>query len=212
MKRVIFLHGVGSSGAAMEPLAKAIGLAVPSHCPDGPQAFGHGQGRQWFSIEGVTEENRPARVAAALPAFNEIVRQFGETGDSLLIGFSQGAIMALHAVAAGLPAAGVFALSGRLAGPVSPRDDWPPITLLHGSIDPMMPAAMARATEAWLRQAGASPHLAIFEGLGHSVDGRMVEAVRSGAAVRIRPAECRHSPAGRRHPGETIRRRTGDGS
>ena len=181
MKRVIFLHGVGSSGAAMAPLASAVGLAVPSHCPDGPEDFNHGQGRQWFSIAGVTEANRPARVAAALPAFTEVVSQFGDTKDSLLIGFSQGAIMALHAAAAGLPVAGVFALSGRLAGPVAHRTDWPSITLLHGSDDPMMPPAVARATEGWLKDAGASPHLIIFEGLGHSIDARVVEAIRAAA-------------------------------
>ena len=181
MKRVIFLHGVGSSGAAMAPLAEAVALAVPAHCPDGPQAFPHGQGRQWFSIDGVTEANRPARVAAALPAFTEIVSQYGDTSDSLLIGFSQGAIMALHAVAAGLPVAGVFALSGRLAGPVAPRSDWPAITLLHGSADPMMPPAVAQATEAWLRDAGAAPQLTIFDGLGHSVDARVVAAIRAAA-------------------------------
>ncbi len=184
MKRIILLHGVGSSGAAMAPLAQALGLGFQVHCPDGPEDFNHGQGRQWFSIAGVTEANRPARVAAALPGFEEIVSQFGDTKDSLLIGFSQGAIMALHAVAEGLPAAGVFALSGRLAGPVARRSVWPPITLLHGSADPMMPPAVARATEGWLKDAGALPQLTIFEGLGHSIDGRMVDAIRAGVDVR----------------------------
>lgn len=181
MKRVIYLHGVGSSGAAMAPLADAAGLGVPAHCPDGSQPFG--TGRQWFSIAGVTEDNRPARVAAALPAFTEIVSQFGDTRDSLLVGFSQGAIMSLHAVAAGLPVAGVIALSGRLAGPVSPRADWPAITLLHGSADPMMPPAVAHATEGWLKDAGAAPSLTIFEGLGHSVDARTVAAIRAAVAA-----------------------------
>ena len=181
MKRVIYLHGVGSSGAAMAPLADAAALGVPAHCPDGPQPFG--AGRQWFSIAGVTEDNRPARVAAALPAFTEIVSQFGDTRDSLLVGFSQGAIMSLHAVAAGLPVAGVIALSGRLAGPVSPRADWPAITLLHGSADPMMPPAVAHATEGWLKDAGAAPSLTIFEGLGHSVDQRTVAAIRAAVAA-----------------------------
>lgn len=181
MKRVICLHGVGSSGAAMAPLAEALALAVPAHCPDGPQPFG--AGRQWFSIDGVTEANRPARVAAALPAFTEIVSRFGDPRESLLVGFSQGAIMSLHAVAAGLPVAGVIALSGRLAGPVPPRADWPPITLLHGSADPMMPPSVARATEGWLKEAGAAPGLTIFEGLGHSVDARMVAAARAAAAA-----------------------------
>ena len=182
MKRVIFLHGVGGTGASMHPLADALGLRVPAHYPDGPEPFDMGMGRQWFSVKGVTEANRPARIAAALPAFTRTVETFGDPRDSLLIGFSQGAIMALHAVAAGLPVAGVFALSGRLAAPVAARTDWPPITLLHGSEDPVMPPAVARATATWLKDAGALPTLTVFDGLGHSIDDRTLAAIRSGLA------------------------------
>lgn len=186
MKRVIFLHGVGGTGASMQPIADALGLTVPAHCPDGPERFDMGPGRQWFSVRGVTEENRPARVEAAMPAFIRTVEAFGDPHDSLLIGFSQGSIMALHAVAAGLPVARVFALSGRLAGPIAARTDWPPITLLHGSADPVMPLAVAKATETWLKEAGAKPGLQIFHGLGHSIDERTLEAIRGGlGGVRV---------------------------
>ena len=65
MKRVIFLHGVGGTGASMQPPADALGLTVPAHCLDGTEPFDMGPGRQWFSVKGVTEANRPARVAAA---------------------------------------------------------------------------------------------------------------------------------------------------
>jgi phospholipase/carboxylesterase len=177
-RRVIFLHGVGSNGAAMGPLADALGLALPVACPDGLHAFDMGAGRQWFSVKGVTEANRPDRIAAALPDFVELIEKFGNPRDTLLVGFSQGAIMALHAVASGLPAVGVIALSGRLAGPVSPRSDWPPITMLHGNEDPIMPPAIARDTAAWLQAAGANPRLRIFDGLGHTIDGRMLAAIR----------------------------------
>lgn len=180
MKRVIFLHGVGGTGASMQALADALSLTVPAHCPDGPEPFDMGPGRQWFSVKGVTEANRPARIAAALPAFTRTVESFGDPRDSLLIGFSQGTIMALHAVAAGLPVTGVFALSGRLAEPVAARTDWPPITLLHGDADPVMPVAMARATETWLKAAGANPTLTVFGGLGHSVDRRTMAAIEAG--------------------------------
>jgi phospholipase/carboxylesterase len=179
MKRVIFLHGVGSTGAGMQPLADALALGVPAHCPDGPEPFDMGPGRQWFSVKGVTEDNRPARVAAALPAVTRMIEGFGDPRDSLLIGFSQGAIIALHAVAASLPAAGVFALSGRLAGPIAPRPDWPTITLLHGNADHVMPPAMARATETWLKAAGAKPELLMFNALGHSIDDRTLAAMRN---------------------------------
>ncbi len=180
MKRVIFLHGVGSTGAAMRLLADALTLGVPVHCPDGSEPFDMGPGRQWFSVKGVTEDNRPARVAVAMASVSRTIEGFGDPRDSLLIGFSQGSIMALHLVAAGLPAAGVFALSGRLAGPIAARPDWPPITLLHGSVDPVMPPAIARATETWLKAAGAKPELQIFNGLGHNIDDRTLSAIRRG--------------------------------
>lgn len=164
-RQVIFLHGVGGTGAAMRPLAEALALPRPAAFPDGPHPFDMGPGRQWFSVKGVTEANRPGRVAEVLPAFARLIERLGDPRDSLLIGFSQGAIMALHAVAAGLPVAGVIALSGRLAGPVGPRSDWPPVPLLHGADDPVMPVTTARATEAWLHDAGADPRLTVFDGL-----------------------------------------------
>lgn len=180
MKRVIFLHGVGGSGASMRPLADQLNLGVEGHFPDGPQPFDMGPGRQWFSIRGVTEENRPARVAEALPTFSAIIEGYGDPRESLLIGFSQGAIMSLHAVAAGLPVAGVVALSGRLAGPVAARADWPPhIMLLHGDADQVMPPETAHGTESWLKDAGAKPELQLFEGLGHGIDHRALAAIRA---------------------------------
>ncbi len=176
-RRIVFLHGVGSSGVAMRPLAEALAVSQRATFPDGPHPFDMGAGRQWFSVKGVTEENRPGRIAEALPAFVDLIESLGDPRDCVLIGFSQGAIMALHAVAAGLPVTGVIALSGRLAGPVGPRGDWPHITLLHGTDDPVMPIAVARATEAWLRNAGAAPWLSVFDGLGHAIDARVLEAV-----------------------------------
>jgi phospholipase/carboxylesterase len=177
MSRIIFLHGVGSSGAAMRPLAEALGVTATAHFPDGSDPFDMGPGRQWFSVRGISEENRPARIAVAMPGFRGMIESFGDPKDSVLIGFSQGAIMALHAVADGLPVKAVFALSGRVAGPVPTRTNWPPITLLHGKADPVIPSQMAKATEAWLCAAGATPSLQIFDGLAHGVDNRVISGL-----------------------------------
>ena len=182
MTRIVFLHGVGSSGAAMRPLASALGLTCDAHFPDGPQPFDMGPGRQWFSVKEITEENRPPRIVAALPAIRAVIESFGDLGDTVLVGFSQGAIMALHAVADGLPVRAVFALFGRLAGPVSAKTGWPPITLLHGAADPVIPAQMAVDTRDWLRDAGASPEVRLYDGLGHSVDERVLSVLRDKLA------------------------------
>lgn len=187
-QRVILLHGMGSGGAALRPIAEALGLPQPVACPDGPDPFDMGPGRQWFSVRGVTEENRAGRIAEAMPAFIDLVEGLGDPRHSVLIGFSQGAIMALHAVAAGLPVMGVVAMSGRLAGQVAPRRDWPPITLLHGTDDAVMPLAVAHATRGWLTDAWAVPSLTVFDGLGRTIDGRVLGAVRNALSVMDRAA------------------------
>ena len=181
MSRVIFLHGVGSSGAAMQPLAAALNLGDNAHCPDGTEPFDMGQGRQWFSVKGISEDARPARIAAAMPGFRAVIEGLGDPRDSVLVGFSQGAIMALHAVADGLPVRAVVALSGRAAGPLPARVDWPPITLIHGAADGMIPAAMAKATLGWLQAAGAQPDLHLIDGLDHGIDQRVL--AKAGQAL-----------------------------
>lgn len=50
-----------------------------------------------------------------MPGFIDLIEGLGAPRQSVLIGISQGAIMSLHAVVAGLPVAGVIELSCRLA-------------------------------------------------------------------------------------------------
>ncbi len=117
-------------------------------------------------------------MGEALPGFQSVIEGFGDPRGTLLVGFSQGAIMSLHAVATGLSVAGVIALSGRLAGPVAARTEWPPVTLLHGTADTVMPPEFAMSTHGWLREAGAEPELQLFDGLEHGIDERVIAAIR----------------------------------
>ena len=63
---MILLHGVGSEGAAMAPLARVLRHAFPQAAlwlPDGFEAFDMGPGgRQWFSVRGIDEANRGERL------------------------------------------------------------------------------------------------------------------------------------------------------
>ena len=99
---VLLFHGVGSSARDLMPLGEAMAPHLPAAAIVSLQApEAAGPGRQWFSIQGVTETDRPARVAAAMPGFRQAVGQWqaacaiGSAGTTL-IGFSQGAIMGLE--------------------------------------------------------------------------------------------------------------------
>lgn len=181
---VILLHGVGSSGADIGGLAPALAPALPNTrfvSPDGPGRFN--AGHQWFCIDGVTTENRPARVAAARPAFDAILADIiGREGFATrldrvaLVGFSQGSIMALDVIASGRwPFAGVVAFSGRLASP-EPLEPLKgsKLLLVHGTEDRMMPVAEVANAETKLSSYGVATRSFIQPGLGHSVSAEGV--------------------------------------
>jgi phospholipase/carboxylesterase len=178
---VILLHGVGSSGADLAPLGNTWRDTLPGVdfvTPDAPFSFGHGPGRQWFSIDGVTEANRPERVAAARAAFDKalssIIAAHG-LSDRLdrvaLVGFSQGSIMALDALASGRwPVAAIVAFSGRLASPrpLTPSPGTRAL-LIHGDADAVMPVAESTRAAATLREMGTDTGLHVLSGVGHGI-------------------------------------------
>ena len=183
---LLMFHGVGSSAQDLRPLAQALAARQPDTfvvSVNSPQRSEWGSGWQWFSVQGITEENRPARVAAAMPGFVETVRRWQhETGvdaqRTALLGFSQGAIMALESTQAGAPlAAQVFAIAGRFAQ--APRAATPATTihLFHGDRDQVMPLRASVEAEAQLRALGTPATLDTFAGLGHGLDARVVDSV-----------------------------------
>src|SRR6218665_3813406 len=165
---VILLHGVGSNGADLAPLGQAWSAALPGAVfasPNAPERSSFGSGYQWFSVAGVTEENRPGRIRDARAAFDAeiggIIEKQGFAGKLdrvVLVGFSQGTIMALDAVASGRwPVAGVVGFSGRLAAPEPlPPSVKPPVLLIHGAADPVIAAAETTKAAAVLQAHGLS--------------------------------------------------------
>ena len=179
---VIFLHGVGSRGSDFEALGRQWSQElsdVSFAFPDAPFAFDQGgPGRQWFSVRGVTPANRQQRVVEARSSFDtligEIVAEKGPAGHLdrvALVGFSQGAIMALDVLASGRwPAAVVVAFSGRLASPepLAPHPGSRAL-LVHGSADSVMPVAEALAAQAKFEEAGVSVERHILADVGHTI-------------------------------------------
>jgi predicted esterase len=120
----LLFHGVGATPDDLVPIGEFLARAFPnSTVASVPAPFpsDFGSGLQWFSVNGVTEANRPARIEQAMPRFvqtvRELQRRFGVKPEAtVLAGFSQGAIMALESARLGHALAGrVVSLSGRFA-------------------------------------------------------------------------------------------------
>ena len=180
---VVLLHGLGADGADLIDLAPHWAAALPDAAfvaPDAPEPCDLAPfGRQWFSLQDRT----PARVEAGLRAVRPVLDAFLErelTRHALppealaLVGFSQGCMLALFAglrMARG-PAA-ILGYSGALVAPESLATEAlarPPVLLVHGEADEVVPAARSRAAESALRAAGLPVQALYRPGLGHGID------------------------------------------
>ena len=182
---VVFLHGYGADGADLLGLSDVLAPHLPDvafMAPDAPErCVGGGFGFQWFPIpwlDGSPQALADAGLDAASADLNGFLdarlADEGLTPDRLvLIGFSQGAMMALH-VALRRPQvmAGVVAISGRLLRPERLEAECaarPPVLLMHGDQDPVVPFSdMAKAGEA-LVAAGVPTFGHVMQGTGHGI-------------------------------------------
>jgi phospholipase/carboxylesterase len=182
---VVFLHGYGADGADLLGLADVLGPHLPGVAfvaPDAPEpCVGGGFGCQWFPIPWIDGSAQAAADAgldasvADLDAFLDArLAEEGLTADRLvLVGFSQGAMMSLH-VAPRRPeaVAGVVAISGRLLRPdrlEAEAQVKPPVLLMHGDQDPVVPFGdMAKAGDA-LVAAGVQTYGHVMRGAGHGI-------------------------------------------
>jgi phospholipase/carboxylesterase len=106
---IILFHGIGASGAQMMPLASAWKTSLRTArfvTPDAPFGKAVGRSRLWFQVDG--NQLRPDRLAEIRDAFDRMIDQiinreeYSEALDRVaFVGVSQGAIVALDAVAAG---------------------------------------------------------------------------------------------------------------
>jgi phospholipase/carboxylesterase len=178
---VIELHGVGSSGSDLAPLANAWKGNLPGAVfvsPNAPFSSSFGAGYQWFSVAAVTEDNRSGRIQDARPSFDATISAiieengFADRLDRVaLVGFSQGTIMALDAVASGRwPVGAVVGFSGRLASPLPLQPAMEtPILLVHGSADPVIPSTESSKAAAALQALGVNVETLILPGLPHTI-------------------------------------------
>jgi phospholipase/carboxylesterase len=191
---VVFLHGYGANGddlialghqwRALMPEAAFVAPHAPERCPAAPM------GRQWFALSNAApddprgEADRWRGAGAARPGIDafldaELARLGLDDSRLALVGFSQGAMMALHV---GLrrpraPAA-IASYSGLLVGPQrlgeadarGARGERPPILLVHGDQDPLIPVDAMFAAMNDLAKAEIPCQWHLSFGVGHGID------------------------------------------
>jgi phospholipase/carboxylesterase len=202
---VVLCHGIGADGHDLIDLAPWWAVALPHAAfvaPDAPERYDAAPtGRQWFAYWDRTPAQLLAGADAAavlLGAFldAELARLGLRDEACALVGFSQGAMMALHVgLHRPVPPRAILAYSGVLLAPerlpkTPPR---PPVLLVHGEADEVVPASHSRAAEQALLAAGFAVESLFCPRLGHGIDDAGLSAgalfLQRGFAVPLDPAE-----------------------
>jgi phospholipase/carboxylesterase len=175
---IICLHGIGASGAQMRSIADSWRRHLPDArfvTPDAPLRNSYG-GHQWFKVDGM--ELDPVRIQEARDAFDrtigDVIRRKGfdgKTGSIAFVGVSQGAIVALDAVASGRWKIGALVAFSGLLPPttISRSGNQTPMLLIHGADDRTIPSMASTVAAGQLNAAGFQVEIDIEPKVGHTI-------------------------------------------
>lgn len=183
----ILLHGCGGAPEDMVGTAELFRRAFPDAVlllPEGFEPFSAGiaWGREWYPEPAATssEYDSAARlgeaVARAVALVRKAQRDYGLLPtDTALVGFSQGATLALEAAVASDGLAGrVIAFAGRFHALPARAPQLSTLHFLHGDADEVVPVAHAQAALAHFEQLHGDATLDIASGLGHQLHPALV--------------------------------------
>lgn len=181
---VVLLHGYGSDGRDLIALGQFWRDSFPDTvfvAPNAPQVCGGNPfGFEWFPLDLERDRNlsRLVGAEAAQPVIEAFLTDlWAQTGlgpsDTILAGFSQGAMMALYT---GLrlkdELKGIVAFSGLIVSPEKLGAELaskPPLLLIHGDLDDVVPVTGSEAALPVLLDLGLTANLHISQGAGHTI-------------------------------------------
>jgi phospholipase/carboxylesterase len=177
---VLLCHGYGSDGNDLIGLAPHWQKILPGAAfvaPNAPERV-PGAGYQWFALSRIDPQETSRGTQAAAPKLNAFIdaelARLNLTGDKLaLVGFSQGTMMSLHVGLRRDPApAAIVGFSGMLATPETllPLQNAPPVLLIHGDADQVIPPQALFMSANALAAAGVPVQWHLSKGLGHGID------------------------------------------
>jgi len=181
---VMFLHGYGANGQDLinignewqDQLPQTVFVSADAPEPCAMNPFG---GFQWFDLTMRDPTEYWRGVNKAAPYLNEFIdeqlKTYNLSDDALaLVGFSQGTMMALHVgLRRKVAPAAIVGYSGKLAGPEHLAKEImvkPPVLLVHGDADEVIPVAALSEAETALLDVGVKVRSHISRGVGHGID------------------------------------------
>jgi len=184
---VVLFHGVGADGQDLISLAPPLAERLPHAAfvaPDAPDPCDMAPfGRQWFSLLDRRTDVLLAGVRAVAPTIDAFLddelAEHGLTDADLgVISFSQGTMTALHVMLRRpRPPAALVCFSGALLAPeLLPKEirSRPPVYLVHGELDQVVPCQAMPAAVAALQAADVPVRWSVCHGLGHGIDPAML--------------------------------------
>jgi phospholipase/carboxylesterase len=183
---VVLCHGYGADGndllglaphwQRLLPTAAFVAPNAPERCAGGPSGY------QWFPISRLDPQEMAKGVQSAAPRLDafleaELARLELPAERMALVGFSQGTMMSLNVgLSRAKKPAAIVGYSGTLTGDVENLGpDTPPILLVHGDQDPMIPPQALFQSASALGRAGAAVQWHLSPGIGHSIDEQGLE-------------------------------------
>jgi phospholipase/carboxylesterase len=201
---VVLCHGYGSDGNDLIGLAPHLRNALPGAAfvsPNAPERVS-GAGYQWFPLSRIDPKETLHGTQTAAPKLNAFIdaelARLNLTGDRLaLIGFSQGTMLSLYVGLRRNPApAAIVGFSGMLVGgeSLTRSDKSPPVLLLHGDMDQVIPPQALFMSANGLGAAGVPVQWHMSKGLAHGIDptglalaGQFLADAFAGREVRTGP-------------------------
>ncbi|HHY48593.1 MAG TPA: phospholipase [Alphaproteobacteria bacterium] len=196
---VLLLHGYGADGADLIGLAGPLGDVLPNAlfaAPNAPRRCAQNPfGFEWFPIDfndmmGSVQAGLPTARPAVLAHLEDAWARTGlGPAATFLIGFSQGAMLALHVgLSLPEPVLGIVSFSGALVPPpgfgtaLAAR---PPVCLVHGDLDDVVDPDLTRQAAVALAAAGCEVSVHLSHGIGHGIapDGLAYAAAFLGGRV-----------------------------
>ena len=198
---VVFLHGYGADGNDLIEIGRAWQPLLPEAAfvsPHAPRPCGQApMGREWFPLTFRDPNERWSGVNAAGPGLvafldSELQRRALAASALALVGFSQGTMMALHVgLRRAVAPTAIVGYSGMLVTPTNGDLDAmaseitarPPVLLVHGDRDDLIPPqALFLAAQA-LSALEIPTEWHLSQGIGHGIDG---EGLRHGGEFLAR--------------------------